>query len=149
MEAVLTTFLAPFLPYLVRKGEAVADKAIETLGGAAWERAQALWGKLRPRIEEKEAAREVADAVAANPDDEAARGALQFQLRTLLKDDPILMGELDRMLQEAQQAGVMADNGAVIIHGDVKADRGSVAAGRDVQGGVGGIRTGWREGDTK
>jgi hypothetical protein len=149
MEAVLATFLAPFLPYLVRKGEAVADKAIDTLGGAAWERARAMWGKLRPRIDEKEAAREVVDAVATNPDDEAARGALQFQLRTLLEGNPALADELDRMVQEARQAGVMADNGAVIIHGDVKADRGSVAAGRDVRGGAGGIRTGWREGETK
>lgn len=149
MEVVLTTFLAPFLPYLVRKGEAVADKAIDALGGAAWERARALWGKLRPRIEEKEAAREVADAVAANPDDEAARGALQFQLRTLLEGDPALADELERMVREAQQAGVMADNGAVVIQGDVHADRGSVAAGRDVRGGAGGIRTGWREDDTR
>jgi hypothetical protein len=149
MEVVLTTFLAPFLPYLMRQGEAVADKAIETLGGAAWERAQALWGKLRPKIEEKEAAREVADAVAANPEDEAAKGALQFQLRSLLKGDPTLTGELERLLEEARQAGVMADNGAVIIHGDVKADRGSVAAGRDVQGGVGGIRTGWHDREMK
>jgi hypothetical protein len=149
MEAVLATFLAPFLPYLVRTGEAVADRAIETLGGAAWKRARALWAKLGPRIEETEAAREVADAVAANPDDEAARGALQFQLRSLLQGDPALATELDRMVQEARQAGVMADNGAVIIHGDVRADRGSVAAGRDVAGGAGGIRTGWREDTTK
>lgn len=149
MEAVLVTFLAPFLPYLVRKGEAVADKAIDTLGGAAWERARALWGKLRPGIEEKEAAREVVDAVAADPADEAARGALAFQLRVLLQANPTLAGELDRMVQDARRAGVMADNGAVIIQGDVKADRGSVAAGRDVRGGAGGIHTGWREGDAK
>jgi hypothetical protein len=148
MEAVLATFLAPFLPYLMKKVEAGADKAIDTLGAAAWERAQVLWRRLRPKVEEKEGAREAAAAVAESPDDEAARGALQFQLRGLLAGDPDLATEIERMLREAQEAGVMADNGAVIIHGDVRADRGGVAAGRDVVAGEGGIRTGgWRESD--
>jgi hypothetical protein len=147
MEEVLTTFLVPFLPRLLKKGEALADKAIDQLGAAAWERAQALWRRLRPKVEAKEAAREAVEGVAESPDDQAARGAFQFQLRSLLQADPDLAAELERMVQEAQQAGVMADNGAVIIHGDVRADRGAIAAGRDVHGGQGGIHTGWREAD--
>jgi hypothetical protein len=145
MEVVLTAFLAPFLPYLVQKVEKGAEKAIDSFGAAAWERAQALWGKLRPKVEAKEGAREAAEGVAKSPTDDAARGALQFQLRALLQADPDLAAELERMIREAQQAGVMSDNGAVVIQGDVRADRGSVAAGRDVHGGKGGIHTGWRE----
>jgi hypothetical protein len=148
MEAVLVTFLAPFLPYLVKKVEAGADKAIEALGADAWERAQGLWQRLRPKVEEKEAAGEAAAALAENPDDAVAQGALQFQLRSLVESDPGLAADLARMLRDAREAGVMADNGAVIIQGDVRADRGAVAAGRDVVVGEGGIRTGWREGDT-
>jgi hypothetical protein len=147
MEAVLTTVLAPFLPHLIGKVEAGAEKAIDTLGAAAWERAQALWQKLRPKVEGKEAAREAAEAVADSPDDEPARGALEFQLRRLLEDDPDLRATLERMLREADAAGEIASDGAVTIHGDVKADRGGVAAGRDVHGGEGGIRTGWHEAD--
>lgn len=145
MEAVIATFLAPFLPYLVRKGEAVADRAIDEFGAAAWERAQTLWGKLRPSVEGKEGAREAAEAAAESPDDETARAALEFQLRTLLASDPDLAAELRASVRDAQRAGVMADNGAVVVEGDVTADRGAIAAGRDISGGQGGIRTGWRE----
>ena len=138
MEAILTTFLAPFLPYLLKKGEQAADAAIERFGAAAWKRAQALWGKLRPKVEEKEAAREATDDVAAAPDDELARSALQLQLRKLIADDPDLAADLAEMLEDSRRAGIMADNGAVVV----VADRGGVAAGGDINVGQGGIHTG-------
>jgi hypothetical protein len=142
VEAILTTFLAPFLPYLLRQGEHAADAAIDHLGAAAWRQAQALWRRLRPKVEDKEAAQEAAADVAAAPDDELARGALQLQLRKLLADDPELAKALAELLDEGRRAGVMADNGAVVIGGSVIADRGGVAAGRDIDAGQGGINTG-------
>lgn len=142
METILTTFLAPFLPYLLKQGEQAADAAIDKLGAKAWERARALWGRLRPKVDEKEAAREAAEDVAAAPDDELARGALQLQLRKLLAADPELAAALGELLDDARRSGVMADNGAVVISGGVTADRGGVAAGRDINAGAGGIHTG-------
>ena len=138
MEAILTTFLAPFLPYLLKKGEQAADAAIERFGQAAWKRAQALWAKLRPKVEDKEAAREATEDVAAAPDDELARSALQLQLRKLVADDPDLAAELAELLEDGRRAGIMADNGAVVV----VADRGGVAAGGDINVGEGGIHTG-------
>lgn len=138
MEAILTTFLAPFLPYLLKKGEQAADAAIERFGEAAWERAQALWGKLRPKVDDKEAAREATEDVAAAPDDELARSALQLQLRKLIADDPDLAGDLAELLDDSRRTGIMADNGAVVV----VADRGGVAAGGDINVGQGGIHTG-------
>ena len=138
MEAILTTFLAPFLPYLLKKGEQAADAAIERFGQAAWKRAQALWAKLRPKVEDKEAAREATEDVAAAPDDELARSALQLQLRKLVADDPDLAAELAELLEDGRRAGIMADNGAVVV----VADRGGVAAGGDINVGQGGIHTG-------
>jgi hypothetical protein len=138
VEAILTTFLAPFLPYLLKKGEQAADAAIERFGQAAWKRAQALWAKLRPKVEDKEAAREATEDVAAAPDDELARSALQLQLRKLVADDPDLAAELAEMLEDGRRAGIMADNGAVVV----VADRGGVAAGGDINVGQGGIHTG-------
>ena len=137
MEAILTTFLSPFLPYLLKKGEQAADAAIERFGEAAWKRAQALWGKLRPKVEDKEAAREATEDVAAAPDDELARSALQLQLRKLVADDPDLAAELAELLEDGRRAGIMADNGAVVV----VADRGGVAAGGDINVGHGGIHT--------
>src|SRR5215218_309206 len=142
MEAILTTFLAPFLPFLLARGEHAAEAAIERFGAAAWERAQGLWKQLRPKVRDKEAAREAAEDVAVAPDDELACSALQLQLRKLLADDPDLARELGALLEEGRRAGVMADNGAVVIGGSVVADRGGVAAGRDINAGSGGIHTG-------
>jgi hypothetical protein len=136
VEAVLTTFLAPFLPFLLKQGEQAADAAIDRLGAAAWERAQALWGRLRPKL--KPSAREAAEDVAAAPDDELARSALQLQLRKLIADDPDLARELAELVEETRRAGIMADNGAVVV----VADRGGVAAGGDINVGRGGIHTG-------
>jgi hypothetical protein len=138
VEAILTTFLAPFLPYLLKKGEQAADAAIERFGEAAWKRAQGLWAKLRPNVQDKESAREATEDVAAAPDDELARSALQLQLRKLVADDPDLAKELAEMLEDSRRAGIMADNGAVVV----VADRGGVAAGGDINVGQGGIHTG-------
>jgi hypothetical protein len=141
MEAMLISFLAPVLPYLLKKAEGGAERAIDAVGAEAWERAQALWGKLRPGVEGKEGAREAVEALAENPDDEVARGALEFQLRTLLKADSELGVELGRMLAEAQQAG------AVVIQGGIRADRGAVIGGRDIRVEQGGLHTGRKEGE--
>ena len=131
MEAILTTFLAPFLPYLLKQGERAGEAAVDHLGAAAWRQAQALWKRLRPTVEDKEAAKEAAEDV-----------ALQLQLRKLLADDPDLAAALQELLDDGRRTGVMADNGAVVIGGSVVADRGGVAAGRDINAGAGGIHTG-------
>ena len=136
MEAILTTFLAPFLPFLLKQGEEAAQAAIERFGAAAWERAQKLWERLRPKL--RSSAREAAEDVAAAPDDELARSALQLQLRKLIADDPDLARELGELVDESRRAGIMADNGAVVV----VADRGGVAAGGDITVGEGGIHTG-------
>jgi len=145
MDALLTTFLAPLLGYLLQKGEAAGEQAVDAFGAAAWDRAKGIWAKLRPKVAGTEAAQEAAQAVADRPDDGPSRGAFQFQLRKILEADSVFAGELREMMREAQQAGVVADNGAVVIAGDVKADRSGVAAGRDVHGGQGGIHTHWHE----
>lgn len=147
MESILATFLAPFLPYLLKAGEEAAAKAIEAFGAAAWHRASALWVKLWPKIKNKEAAREAAADLADHADDERVRGAFELQLEKLLRGDQALSDELREILGEGQRAGIIASNGAVVIGGDIRADRGGVAAGRDIQAGQGGIRTGWKETD--
>jgi hypothetical protein len=138
VEALLISFLGPALGFLLRKGEDAVGDAVKALGSAAWERAQGLWTKLWPRVQEDETARQAAEAVAKDPKDAAAKGALQFRLRALLEADPELATQLGQMLDEAKSAGVMADNGDMIIQGDQRqiADRSSVVAGRDISGDV-------------
>ena len=136
MEVALVTFLAPLLPYLLKKGEKLADQAVDAVGAAAWDRAKTIWAKLGPKVHDDPATSEAAHAVAEDPRDDAAKGALQFQLRGLLSRDATLNDELGQILQQATRDGIIAADGAVVIAGDVSADHGGVVAGRDIHGGV-------------
>jgi len=133
MESVLVSLLAPFLSQLLGRGEQVLEAGAERLGGAALDLARRVWAKVSPQVEAKEAAREAADELAERPDDERAQGALELQLQKLLSAAPGLAGELQTLLDDGKRSGVLAADGSmVIIGGDVRADRGGVAAGRDL-----------------
>jgi hypothetical protein len=118
----LAVFLIPFLPYLLKAGEKAAEEAGKKLGGDAWDRAKGLWAKLRPKVEAKPAAQEAVQDAAATPNDNDIQAALRLQLRKLLAEDAVLAREIERVWQEAQQAG------AIVI----AAGERSVAIGRDV-----------------
>jgi hypothetical protein len=94
LAATLSTALAPFLPYLVKAGEKIAETAGEKFGSDAWERAKELWGKLQPRMEERPPAMSAAEEVAQAPNDEDAIASLRLQLRKLLQEYPDLASEL-------------------------------------------------------
>ncbi len=69
----LTTFLAPFLPYLLKAGEKAAEEAGKKFGEAAWEQAKALWEKLR----HKKNIEQVAQTASALSDNAALGEALR------------------------------------------------------------------------
>jgi hypothetical protein len=100
----LTTFISPFLPFLVKLGEKTTEKATETIAGkfgeAAWSKAQAVWQKLSPKVEVKEAAKEAVMDVANNPEGEESRIALKRQLQKLLEQDAELGKAIAQILQE-------------------------------------------------
>ncbi len=119
----LASFLAPFLPYLLKMGEKAAEETGKRLGEAAWERAKALWARLRPAVEARPAAQEAVQDAAANPQDEDTLAALRLQLRKLLADDPALAAEIARLWGEAQAAGVTvtaSGSRSVAIGGSVR-----------------------------
>jgi hypothetical protein len=118
----IVPFLAPFLPYLLKAGEKAAEEAGRKLGAAAWEQAQALWARLRRKVEARPAAQEAVADAAANPQDEDALAALRLQLRKLLEEDAALREEVARLWQEARAASLtVAAVGprSVAIGGDV------------------------------
>ena len=94
----LLNFLDPFLPYLLQMGEKAAEEAGKKLGTETWERAKALWERLKPKVAAKPAAQEAVQEVAAHPEDEDAHAALRWQLRKLLAEDETLAREVQRML---------------------------------------------------
>ncbi|QSJ18549.1 hypothetical protein JYQ62_07180 [Nostoc sp. UHCC 0702] len=115
--SILTTFLAPFLPYLLKAGEKAIEEAGKKLGekfgGDTWERAKSLWAKLSPKVESdpgtKALVQNVANALEKNPADEIAKSTLQFQIKTLMENDPTLANEISRLFEEAKQTGSVSN----------------------------------------
>lgn len=87
LAAEVAKFLAPFLPYLILGTEAAAKEAGKRFGGAMWDKAVELWGKLKPKVEEKPAAQEAVEDVAKNQGDEDAHAAFRRQLTKLFEAD--------------------------------------------------------------
>jgi hypothetical protein len=118
--AALAALLSPALPFLTRAGERVATQAGQLLGGPAWEHAQRIWERLASAVAARPAAQEAADDVAADVQDGEAHVALVRQLRKILESDPALAEEVEQMLGEARQAGVVASGArSVAVGGNV------------------------------
>jgi hypothetical protein len=100
LAQVIVSFLGPFLPYLVKVGEKAAEEAGKQLGVSAWERARALWNKLRPEVEAKQAVGKAVQEVAKTPNDEGARAALRLQLEELLIENKHLAHEVSKLIKE-------------------------------------------------
>ena len=92
----ITTYLAPFLPYLIEKGGKAIEKAGEKFTSAAWEKAQDIWSKVGKKEEVKSAAKDVMEM----PGDEDAQAALRLQVKKLLQEDAGLQQELMTLLKE-------------------------------------------------
>jgi hypothetical protein len=133
LPAQLVQLLAPYLPYLVKgvelAGQEAAKKLGEKAGEQGFEQAKALWDKLR----HKKNVEQVAQTVAALPDNQALREALREEIARALAEDDSLAQELARLLPQSGPAGqtVIASgersvaiggnaSGNVIITGDVK-----------------------------
>lgn len=136
LAAGLVSVLAPFLKGFMGGLKDGSEKAGEAAGGKVRELAAGIWRRLHPKIEQAPAALQAAQKVADQPDDQDWQAALRAQLKMLLEEDHALAEELGASLEDAQKAGVVAD---VVVYGDITADHGGVAAGRDI---VGGVQTG-------
>jgi hypothetical protein len=135
---VLTTFLAPALPALTSGGGELVKEAGKKLGKDGPGMLKALWAKLRPKVEEKPAAAEAVQDVAKAPDDTAAKGALQMQLRKILEADSSLATEIAKILETAGpktsfDAEVYGSGAVAQGQGNVVAGKEGIAAGRDVR----------------
>ena len=117
---VLSGFLAPFLPYLVRTGQDLGEDAARKLGAEACGFASRVWARLRPSLEARPAAQEAAVDAAEAGDDKRALGAFELQLEKLLAADAKLADDIVRLLAEAESAGVVASGqGNITIGGNV------------------------------
>lgn len=100
--ALLLSFLAPCLPYLLKLGDKAAGKAAEKVGEKSLETVEKIWSKLRPKVEAKEAAKEAVEDVAKDPENPTLQTVLQVQLEKILTQNPDLATEIAQLLKEAE-----------------------------------------------
>jgi len=122
LPAQLVQFLAPFLPYLVKglklAGQEAAKKLGEKAGEQSLDHAKAMWDKLR----RKKNVEQVAQTVAALPDNQALREALREEIARALAEDQTLAQELARLLEQTRPAGqtvIASGSRSVAIGGNV------------------------------
>jgi len=124
LSTQLVQLLAPYLPYLLKglklAGQEAAKKLGEKAGEQSLDHAKALWERLR----RKKNVEQVAQTVAALPDNQALLEALREEIARALAEDPALAQELARLLLQPGPAGQ-----TVIASGDR-----SVAIGGNVSG---------------
>jgi len=123
----MASFLMPLLPSLLKVGDKAAEEVSKKIGDEAWDRAKALWERLR----RKKAVEQVAQTAAALPDNQALREALREEIARALQEDGALREEIARLWGEAGAAGVTVTasgersvsiggsvSGSVIVTGD-------------------------------
>lgn len=96
--SILVSFLAPFLPFLIKVGEQASEEAGKQLGSDAWAKAKKIWEKLKPKVDNKPIQETIAD-VASQPEDADFQAALRVQLKKMLNQDTDLSNELDLLMQ--------------------------------------------------
>ncbi|BAY23237.1 hypothetical protein NIES2100_30010 [Calothrix sp. NIES-2100] len=102
--ALIVKFLAPCLPFLLNVGNKAVEGASQKVGEDGWNKAKAIWAKLLPKVEAKEAAKEAAADVAQNPEDEDLQASLRVQIKKILDADTALAEEIAKIWQETKSA---------------------------------------------
>ena len=85
--------------------ETVTEMATENFTEAAWVKAQAVWQKLRPKVNQKEAAVEAISDVAKDPQDQDMQICLRVQLKKLLENDESLWKVILEIMEEDAEDG--------------------------------------------
>lgn len=118
----LTTFLAPCMPFLLKKvGVPALNSVAEKLGEDTWEKAKAIWLKLSPKVESEVAAKVAAEKLAEKPDSAAWAEALQEELAAILEKDSVLAEAIAAIFQDSQSA-----NGGNHVQQTIRENKGQI-----------------------
>ena len=119
---VLATMAVTYLaPYLATAGEVLAKKA----GEAAWEKMSDVYAAVKHKFAGDDYAQKTLERVAADPESETRQAALIGVLEEKLNDDPTFAESLQKLLDEAEEAGAgrqIVQQITVSGHGSVKGD---------------------------
>ena len=102
IATAVSTFLAPFTPYLIEAGKNVGNKLTDLIsekgGEAIWKKAQELWGKIETTLGGDAEVKGAAMMVSAKPENEDKQKMFADVLAVKLKENPALAEELMNLL---------------------------------------------------
>jgi formylglycine-generating enzyme required for sulfatase activity len=91
LAAETAALLAPFLPYLIKGGKIAAKAAFEETGkkfvDSVWDKAEELWGRLKPKVKANASAQSAIEKAARKPDDPRVLGNLEVELEEIFEQD--------------------------------------------------------------
>ncbi|MCX6056754.1 MAG: SUMF1/EgtB/PvdO family nonheme iron enzyme [Chloroflexi bacterium] len=94
--------LTPLLPYLLKGGKIVAQKAFEEAGkkltDSSWELAEKVWGKVKPKTDTSPDTKAALEKAAQKPEEKRAV-LLEAQIEDMLAEDPALAKEIGQIIQ--------------------------------------------------
>jgi hypothetical protein len=134
LAPVVLPYLVRYLPAMIEAGKFAGGKALEKIAekttDEVWKAAQPWIGRLMGKIEDKPTALSAAQRVAASPDNEKYRTALEVELEEILTENRDLADEIRRILDQAQAGGkqIIADRGGV-AYGDNARDNITITGG--------------------
>jgi hypothetical protein len=105
--ALLVNLLAPALPVLLGLGQKAIDKGAEKLGEKGAEGLVGkIWQLLKPKVEAKPGALDIAKDVATDPENKGAISSLEYQLQKILEapENKDLAAEIAKLLAESEAA---------------------------------------------
>ena len=101
--STIANYLIPFIPYLAKAGESLAEEAGKKVAGDAWNGVKGIWEKLRPGVDSKSSLKEAVSDLASSPNDDDMKGAFRTQIRKLLQEDPSVAAEIEKLFRELNQ----------------------------------------------
>lgn len=113
----ITDFISYFSPDLLKPSGKTAyrisNSAIPSFGTVNFQKAQAVWEQLWPKVKVKEAAIEAVMDVANNPNIDDFQTVLKVQFRKLLSQDQELLKSISQILLEDLVDSVLYDESAI------------------------------------
>jgi transketolase len=97
---VVTAFLSPFVPFLIKLGDKAAEESAKKLGEDGWNKAKAIWSKLHPKLKVNQDLKVAFEQVAAKPQSKARQAVLEEELEKLMNENPELAKVIAKVLQE-------------------------------------------------
>lgn len=139
LAQIVTSLLSPGIPYLLKGGEQAWEEASKKIGTDTWEWLKIIWTKLTSGSPSQPNQQEIiteiietATEVANNPSDRDAQVVLRWQIKKLLKANPELSLEIEKVVEQAQKSSTQTTirYGGIDISGEAKVNNlGNIVGG--------------------